>query len=305
MSGQGLLAILAILVAVLTWALALGGVATGQEYILKGLYFFAWYPLILFLDGWLFRRQGRSWLLSRPRAFLKMSFWSVTAWLMFEALNLALRNWRYEGLMTPWWLRWPGYALAFATVLPAVLLTAELLAALGAWQGVRGRPRQLPSWEPLSLLLGTVLLTLPLILPQYAFSLVWVALIFLLDPFGELWGGRSLIRDFLEGERQEHLCLLCAGLLCGLWWECWNYPATAKWVYALPVLNFWKVFEMPIFGYLGFLPFALECAVIYNFFDALENRLTPRQRHWAYLLHILFWLLTFAAIDTWTAVSFR
>ena len=38
-------------------------------------------------------------------------------------------------------------------------------------------------------------------------------------------------------------CLLAAGLGCGLWWEAWNYPATAKWVYSLPVANFARVFQ--------------------------------------------------------------
>ncbi len=40
------------------------------------------------------------------------------------------------------WLRWSGYALAFATVLPGVLLTAEVLEALGVFQDVKGRRLQ-------------------------------------------------------------------------------------------------------------------------------------------------------------------
>jgi hypothetical protein len=100
---------------------------------------------------------------------------------------------------------------------------------------------------------------------------------------------------------------MAAGLLCGLWWEVWNYPAAAKWVYTLPVLSFGKVFEMPVLGYLGFAPFALECAVMYNFMKVLEERvmLTPKPRSWSYLIQMAFWFLIFAAIDKWTVISFR
>src|SRR5271157_618796 len=228
--------------------------------VIQWLYFFAWYPLILFLDGVLYDLRGNSWLLDRPRDLARLAFWSVTVWLVFEALNLVLQNWGYAGVISNPWVRWPGYALAFATVLPGVLLGAEVLAALGVGRWRRGRAVKLPlAWEPAALLLGTACLVLPLFWPRYCFPLVWGAGFFLLDPFVKLLGGRSLIQAWLDGERREHLCLLTAGLLCGLWWEAWNYGAAAKWIYTLPVLNFGKIFEMPVLGYLGFPPFALEC----------------------------------------------
>ncbi|MGD0971723.1 MAG: hypothetical protein ABSA04_10035 [Desulfobaccales bacterium] len=297
-----------ILLALALWGVGLAAVVWDRRELLQWLYFFSWYPLILFWDGLLFHLRGDSWLLSRPGALFKMAFWSVSFWLIFEACNLVLRNWGYVGVVANPWLRWPGYALAFATVLPGVLLTAQGLAALGAWRGARGRPVQLPfAWEPLALLGGTVWLILPLILPGSAFPLVWFAWFLLLDPFCRLLGGRSLIQDFLEGERREHLCLLTAGLLTGLWWEAWNYPAAARWVYTLPVLNFGRIFEMPVLGYLGFLPFALECAVMYNFMQALEERVltTPPRRGWAYLVQLAFWIIMFAAMDAWTVISFQ
>jgi len=297
-----------IFLALALWGLGLSGAALGQPHIIQWLFFFAWYPLILFLDGLLYRRRGDSWLLDRPRALLRMAFWSVSVWLIFEAFNLVLGNWGYVGVVANPWLRWPGYALAFATVLPGVLLAAEALAALGAWRGARGRPVKLPfAWEPVALLVGTAFLVLPLAFPHYAFPLVWAAFFFLLDPFSKMLGGSSLIQAFLEGERREHLCLLTAGLCCGLWWEAWNYGATAKWVYTLPVLNFAKIFEMPVLGYLGFLPFALECAVMYNFMRVLDERvlITRRRCRYAIVIQLAFWLMMFAALDAWTVISFQ
>jgi hypothetical protein len=287
-------------------ALGLGGVLSGQALIKEYLYFLAWYPYILLMVGLLHWRQGKSWLLEKPRDFLKMGIWSVTVWLVFEAANLVLKNWAYVNLLPHWWLRWPGYALAFATVLPGILLTARALAAWGAWQGAGGRAHTWTSWQPLFLLLGIACLILPLVFPRSAFPLIWLAFFFLLDPVCDLLGGRSLTRRWLAGERQEFFCVLAAGLICGIWWEMWNYPAAAKWVYVLPVLNFGKVFEMPVLGYLGFLPFALECAVMYNFFKVLEERVltTPRRRRWFWLAQLAFWLVMFAAIDAWTVMSY-
>ncbi len=301
------LAALEIVSAPVIWLVASWGALTGREPFASWLYHFAWWPYILFLDGMLLRLTGRSWIIDRPRELARMMFWSVTAWLVFEAANLVLGNWRYAGMTPQWWLRWPGYALAFATVLPGVLLTAHVLEALGAWKNAGGRPRDLGSWQPWSLILGAACLVLPLIFPGWAFPLIWVAFFFLLDPLCQLFGGPSLIAHFAAGERGEGLCLLAAGLICGVWWELWNYGARAKWIYTLPTWDWPKVFEMPLLGYLGFLPFALECAVMYNFMRALGDRglITPERRRYAYLCQAVFWILMFAAIDRFTVISFK
>jgi len=301
------LANLEIALALAGWAAGLWGIWRGEAIILQYLYFFAWYPYIAFLDGLLFRLRGQSWLLTQPRKFLQMFFWSVTVWLIFEALNLALKNWGYVAVTPIGWVRWGGYALAFATVLPGMLLTAQVIDALGAWKNLKARPFNPGDWQPVSLMVGAACLILPLVFPRYAFPLVWGAFFFLLDPFCDLWGGPSLIARFAAGERREHLCLLAAGLVCGLWWEAWNYFAITRWVYIFPVLNFWKIFEMPLLGFLGFPPFALEGAVMVNFLMALDDRVltTPRRRRFSYVVQLAFWIMIFAAMDAWTVISFQ
>ena len=60
---------------------------------------------------------------------------------------------------------------------------------------------------------------------------------------------------------------MAGGAICGLLWEFWNYWALAKWTYKLPFLEDleqYRYFEMPWLGFLGFLPFALECWVVLN-----------------------------------------
>jgi hypothetical protein len=306
MTMSPLLAACQIILAILIWFVAIWGRLLGAEPFITWLYFFAWWPLLLFLDGLLGRLTGKSLLWQRPGDFLRMLFFSVTVWLVFEVFNLWLLNWRYAGLEARIWVRWPGYALAFATVLPGVLLGAEALAALGVGANLRGQGRRPGNWQPAFFLLGIGCLVLPFLAPRYAFALIWGSCFFLLDPLLDLLTGDSLTRRFLTGERQQHLCLLLAGLGCGLWWEMWNYPSAAKWVYTLPVFNFGKIFEMPILGFIGFLFFALECWVMYEFLKLMDRKLSgTRYLVFFYLGQVAFWLVMFRALDVRTVMSFQ
>jgi hypothetical protein len=46
-------------------------------------------------------------------------------------------------------------------------------------------------------------------------------------------------------------------------WEFLNAFARIRWIYTVPFFEDLKAFEMPVPGFLGFLPFALECTVLY------------------------------------------
>jgi hypothetical protein len=53
-----------------------------------------------------------------------------------------------------------------------------------------------------------------------------------------------------------------AALICGFFWEMWNFYSAAKWVYTVPYVYRCLIFEMPLLGFGGYLPFGLECAVV-------------------------------------------
>jgi hypothetical protein len=107
----------------------------------------------------------------------------------------------------------------------------------------------------------------PLIAPQhigaYLFGLVWVGFFLLLDPLNRRLRLPSLLGDLAHGRHSLLYSLLVSGWVCGWLWEFWNYWAAAKWHYVFPIFQGAKIFEMPVPGYLGFLPFALECYVMY------------------------------------------
>jgi hypothetical protein len=228
-----------------------------------------WTGYILAMDAAVFRVRGRSLLRSEPQAFVWMAVLSIFLWLVFEAYNLQLHNWTYVGLPRNEIVRYLGYGWSFATIWPAVLETTEfLLATLFRQRGpapVPPEPRQSAVW----ILPGLVMLTFPLVAPfdlqVYLFVLVWLGFIGVADPLNYRARRPSLWGDLMQGYRARLWALLLAGLLCGILWEFWNYWASAKWFYIFPILDQYRVFEMPVLGYLGFPAFALEIFAMYVF----------------------------------------
>lgn len=261
--------------------LAEGGLFSGISFV--GIYFtpIVWTGYILFVDALVYSYRGKSFMKTRTREFALMLPWSIICWLVFEAYNLRLQNWHYRGLPENTMLRLLGYGWSFATIFPAVLITAEF---------IRLKLRFLPPKQqiPLSssllsflIVVGAAMLLIPLLVSQETstklFGLVWVGFILLLDPINYLRGRESLLQDLSQGNPNRLYALLLSGLVCGVLWEFWNYWAIAKWEYSVPISFVGpKLFEMPLLGYAGFLPFAVECFVMNEFLYTLVPRLAPR-----------------------------
>jgi len=226
-----------------------------------------WSGYILFVDSIIHRIQGRSMISHRRREFLFMLFLSLVLWLVFEAYNLHIKNWHYVGLPPQLWARCLGFSWAFATILPAILLTARLLEVIGFPKVCVPRIKIGPAVYRVLLTLGFLCLTIPILLPfaiaRYLIILIWLGFIFLLDPITLFRSGWSLLEDMGRGDLSRLLVLFASGIICGLLWEFWNYWAGAKWIYAVPIPLGPKIFQMPLGGYLGFWPFAVECHVLY------------------------------------------
>jgi hypothetical protein len=62
--------------------------------------------------------------------------------------------------------------------------------------------------------------------------------------------------------------ILLAGLICGVVWESLNFFAPQKWIYTVRGLEGFKVFEMPLLGFLGFPALALDCMAAYALFSS-------------------------------------
>lgn len=226
----------------------------------------AWTAYLMVADAAVFGVRGNSRLRAEPSRIAQMAVLSILLWLIFEAYNLRLENWTYVGLPLNWGWAALGYIWSFATITPAVLETADLIEAF-SWFKSAPPLRFSRASEWAMVIFGAICLLAPLALPQptarYLFVLVWIGFVFLLDPINHWLGLPSLLGDVAAGRRARFYSLFVSGWVCGWLWEFWNYWASAKWHYIFPMFQQWKIFEMPIPGYLGFLPFALECFVMY------------------------------------------
>lgn len=226
----------------------------------------AWSAYILIADAAVLAITNRSRLNDAPVVLARIALLSIPLWLIFEAYNFRLHNWTYVGVPREWPGALLGYAWSFATIFPAIFETADLVQAI--MPPVPGKPWQVSRRaEIVVMIVGAAFLIVPVALPPrigaYLFVLVWIGFVLLLDPLNHWLGLPSFIGDFSEGFRRRAYGFFAAGWVCGWFWEFWNYWAAAKWHYTFPVMQHEKIFEMPAVGFLGFLPFALECFCMY------------------------------------------
>ncbi len=276
-----------------------------QEPFHTWFYSFAWWSYILFLQAFLYHQSGSSPLFDSPGGFLILLPLSVTIWLIFEAFNFRLQNWHYYNVPSLRSLRWGGYAISFATVLPGIFSTTQILEHFKLLEKSRIRPlREAVARYNLLIGLGAACLILPLLWPKFFFALVWGGFIFLLEPVNHRLGFDSLLKEWENGSLRRFYLLLISGLVCGLLWEFWNFWAGSKWVYTVPFVGEFKIFEMPVLGFLGFPPFAVECYAMTSFLTGL---LTSRRRITGIITAfsiVIFDLLVFYGIDRFTVISF-
>jgi hypothetical protein len=227
----------------------------------------AWTAYILLADAAVFAISGHSRLREEPRGLLKMAVLSIPLWLIFEAYNLRLANWMYVGLPENRIERWFGYAWSFATITPAIFMTAALIESFGWFEKDYRQLRLGRAAETTLIALGAMFLIVPLVVPRqigaYLFGLVWLGFLFLLEPVNFRLHLPSFEGDFARGYRGRLYSFLAAGWVCGWLWEFWNDWARAGWVYTFPIGQQWKIFQMPAPGYLAFPVFALECFAMY------------------------------------------
>jgi Domain of unknown function (DUF4332) len=293
------------LIGVVLFCLAAVMLGQGREPFTTYFYSFAWWSYILAADALVYWLQGRSLIVNKTRTFLCMIPLSIFIWCIFEGFNLRLANWHYINLPPEVWMRWIGYAIAYATVLPGLCETMHLLEALGPFRAVSWRKlRPSPFFLRTSLAIGGSALLAALLFPRFCFPLVWIGFALLIEPMLYLRGGNSLLHDIEKGEPGRLLALLAAGMVCGLLWELWNFWAQAKWIYTVPFFEEGKLFEMPLLGFLGFPPFAMSAYAMYRIILIAMQKTKIWTRGILWTLIGLFCLLCFAGIDRYSVVSY-
>ncbi len=181
---------------------------------------------------------------------------SVPLWWWFELVNSRVGNWEYIGDERYTQLEYFLMAsIAFSTVVPALDAAWGLtIRDRDVGLSIFGRRPAAEKWIQVAVGMGLQIGVFAQ--PAWFFPFVWVAPFLILDGLVAYRGGRSLVSDLLDGKWRLAAQIAAGGLLCGFLWEFWNYWATPKWVYDIPLLDFGRLFEMPILGYAGYVPFA-------------------------------------------------
>ncbi len=235
-----------------------------------------WAGYILTVNALTAWRSGRCMLRDRPRFFLALFPLSAVFWWFFEYLNRFVQNWYYIGNGEISALDYVLYATPpFATVLPAVLGTTDLLRTFPRWNApltnlwpVRlGYGREI-GWG-LLVAFDAGLMGIG-VFPDYLFPLLWLSPLFVITALQAMAGEDTVFATVAQGDWRPIWQPAFAALICGVFWELWNYGSLAHWEYAVPFVHRFLIFEMPLIGYAGYLPFGLECVVI--------ARLLPERR---------------------------
>ncbi len=236
------------------------------------LFFPLWLGYILVVDALVQSRTGTSLWTRSHVAFVLLFIASSPVWWLFELINQRTANWEYLGSSSFGPVQYYLLCtLSFSTVMPAVFETAELVRSF-AWVRRLGPGACIPCRPGLRVGLfaaGAFMLSSTLLWPRYCYPFVWASLVLLLEPLNSWLGRPHLLQDLSRGDWRPVLSLALGALICGFFWEMWNYYSYPKWVYHTPGAQFLHLFEMPLLGYGGYIPFALE---LYE----LKNLLAPR-----------------------------
>ncbi len=258
---RGLLGLILICVA---WPFSWAESGTGLQYT----FFPLWLGFILAVDGLVLRRTGTSLIVRSPKIMAMMFILAVPYWWMFEAINQVIQNWVYIGSNPETSLfSLIQTSLAFSVVIPAVFEVSELVGSFNFINRFARMPALVLNRQQVAIIgiLGVLSLAALLTWPKYLFPITWLSLFFIFDPINYLTGRPSITANVRHGDWRLVVAFALGALICGFFWEMWNYQATISWQYNIGFFDFARIFHMPLLGYGGYLPFGLETYAMFHF----------------------------------------
>ncbi len=230
-------------------------------------FFPMWLGYCLTVDALVFWRTRTSLLTRSTPKYIGLFIISAPVWWLFEAMNLRTQNWDYIGAGQFTALEYIFWTtLSFTTVIPAVFGSAELVSSFGFLKRL-GRGPVIRSDKPTTVSFfaaGWVMLLLLFAWPKVFFPFIWLSVYFILEPINIWLGNPSLTRWTEKGDWCPVITLWLGILITAFFWEMWNYFSYPKWIYHIAWGNWLHIFEMPLLGYGGYLPFALELYALYH-----------------------------------------
>jgi hypothetical protein len=223
-----------------------------------------WWGIIFLIDAVNFKKWGSSLIHSDHKHFFLVLFpLSALFWLYYEFINLTYPQWIYLGIVPGFWIRVALSVVSFSTVIPIIVelfwffIGPVEMPKLSTRQTVIADSHAFPIFVT-----GAIFTILPFFSNIfYLNQMMWVGPAFMCAPFlispEANFGRRLSIKKFFAGG-------IGVGLLSGILWEFLNFWAGGKWQYIILPESF-RIFEMPVYGYIGFIPFAFSTILLYLF----------------------------------------
>lgn len=232
-------------------------------------FFPLWLGYCLTVDSFVKVRKGSSLFSRSFKKYLSLFLISAPCWWLFELFNSHLNNWQYVGKEYFTELEYVLLAsLSFSTVIPAVFCSAELVSSF-KWINKFNFSFKLTSSNKTLItffLIGTFLLASILIWPDIFYPFIWITAFLIIEPFNIKSQFSSLLEFTQQRNWKPILSLSIGCLICAFFWEMWNFYSYPKWIYHLPHISAPKLFEMPLPGYIGYIPFSFELFSITSLF---------------------------------------
>ena len=264
----------------------IGAAVLASGWILSWNYRFGWFPplppriqvqisyapiwagFILVMNALCVKRSGHSPMTDHPWAYAATFPANSLFWWFFEYLNRYVWNWYYLGIAELGAVEYTVYAtVCFASVLPGVCAVAAWLHTFPVFRdevfdGMARVDLRRPGWLVFRGVLAAIGLTGIVFFPDYAYPFLWISplMVFLLVQI--MLREPCVLDSLARGNWSVFIRFAFAALICGFCWETWNYCALAKWVYAVPWVHRFQIWEMPLIGFGGYLPFGVECAAV-------------------------------------------
>lgn len=244
----------------------------------------------LMIDGWVYVRQGGRSLVSEvPQEVVGIGASSVLGWMVFEYLNFFIDdNWYYP---------WGNIVSREMFLLYAIVISSGLLPLAFVWYSLfktipalrnrftLGRKFVLPGWAKNVILVSSLTGLLGAgLFPDYLFFSLWLSPAVLLAVVlnkAKVW---TPLDSIGQGNWTPTLLAALTYLAEGVCIEGQNYfsavhdgqkvlftEAPAYWQYSLPYVNAYHLFEMPILGFLGYMPFGIYCWVWWIAFATIQG----------------------------------
>jgi len=256
----------------------LWGKCSNPKWIVNWLLIPLFWGIIFIVDGIVYiRTSGRSLIGARPQTLIAIAVCSVGGWLLFEYLNFFVRkNWYYPAGNLISGEQFLLYSALGSSALLTIVFEWYMLLKSFTRLSVRyskGTKVKISRkiWLAILIISLMAFIMIPFF-PNQLFFLIWIT------PMTALFAVLSLRQKWtpisaLEKGNWTPVALIALSyLIQGVLYECWNYFGgyhlsngvlhtfnPGYWMYSIPYVDKFHIFEMPVLGLFGYLPFGLYC----------------------------------------------